>query len=101
MIRATSSASRIATNAFALIGCAARDPCTADCLADLHFFSAVENQAKSQNEPNRGCHSMTSFSQIDANRRNALKSTGPSTAEGKERWRCNAVCHRLTAATVI
>src|SRR3954464_2274344 len=44
---------------------------------------------------------MTSFRQIEANRRNALKSTGPTSAEGKQRSRCNAVRHGLTAETVI
>ena len=44
---------------------------------------------------------MTSFRQIAANRRNATKSTGPTTAEGKQRSRCNAVRHGLTAETVI
>jgi len=44
---------------------------------------------------------MTSFNQIEANRRNARKSTGPSTEQGKQRSRCNAVRHGLTAETVI
>ena len=44
---------------------------------------------------------MTSFRQIEANRRNARKSTGPITGEGKQHSRCNAVRHGLTAETVI
>jgi hypothetical protein len=44
---------------------------------------------------------MTSLKQIEANRRNALKSTGPTTPQGKERSRCNAVRHGLTAETII
>jgi hypothetical protein len=44
---------------------------------------------------------MTSFRQIEANRRNAGKSTGPITENGKQRSRCNAVRHGLTAETVI
>jgi hypothetical protein len=44
---------------------------------------------------------MTSFKQIEANRRNARKSTGPITEEGKLQSRCNAVRHGLTAETVI
>jgi hypothetical protein len=44
---------------------------------------------------------MTSFKQIEANRRNALKSTGPNSEEGKLQSRCNAVRHGLTAETVI
>src|SRR5438477_8136274 len=44
---------------------------------------------------------MTSFRQFQANRQNAQKSTGPTTTEGKEKSRCNAVRHGLTAETVI
>jgi hypothetical protein len=44
---------------------------------------------------------MTSFRQIAANRRNASKSTGPTTEEGKQRSRCNAVRDGLRAETVI
>jgi hypothetical protein len=44
---------------------------------------------------------MTSFRQIEANRRNALRSTGPTTKEGKRQSRRNALRHGLTAETVI
>src|SRR5262249_14731360 len=44
---------------------------------------------------------MTSYRQIEANRRNALKSTGPKTEVGKQTSRRNAVRHGLTAETVI
>jgi hypothetical protein len=44
---------------------------------------------------------MTSIRQIEANRRNALRSTGPNTEEGKRRTRRNAVRHGLCAETVI
>jgi hypothetical protein len=44
---------------------------------------------------------MTSFRQIEANRRNAIRSTGPSSEEGKRQSRRNAVRHGLCAETVI
>jgi hypothetical protein len=44
---------------------------------------------------------MTSLKQIEANRLNAGKSTGPRTEEGKQRSRQNALSHGLTAETVI
>src|SRR5438270_7939595 len=44
---------------------------------------------------------MTTFKQIEANRRNARYSTGPITDQGKQRSRRAAVRHGLTAETVI
>src|SRR5215208_6718080 len=44
---------------------------------------------------------MTTYKQIEANRRNSRRSTGPITDEGKLRSRRNAVRHGLTAETVI
>ena len=44
---------------------------------------------------------MTTFRQLQANRRNARFSTGPVTEDGKKRSRRNAVRHGLTAETVI
>jgi hypothetical protein len=43
----------------------------------------------------------TSIKQIEANCRNARKSTGPITGEGKRQSRGNAVRHGVTAETVI
>lgn len=44
---------------------------------------------------------MTSLRQIEANRRNALRSTGPISEAGKRRSRRNAIRHGLTAETVV
>jgi hypothetical protein len=44
---------------------------------------------------------VTSFRQIEANRRNALRSTGPITENGKRRSRQNAIRHGLSAETIV
>lgn len=44
---------------------------------------------------------MTSEAKIEANRRNALKSTGPRTERGKERARLNALKHGMTAKQLV
>jgi hypothetical protein len=44
---------------------------------------------------------MTTIRQIEANRRNALKSAGPKTECGKQQSRRNAVRHGLMAETVV
>src|SRR6476661_2780798 len=54
--------------------------------------------------PNWLCSSendMATFKQIAANRRNALKSTGPKTPEGKAIVRLNSLRHGLRARTVV
>src|SRR4051812_31368479 len=40
---------------------------------------------------------MATAAQVNANRKNAAKSTGPRTAQGKARVRLNAVTHGMTA----
>jgi hypothetical protein len=44
---------------------------------------------------------MTSFHQFETNRRNARRSTGPKTEDGKRQSRANAVRHGLSAETVV
>jgi hypothetical protein len=44
---------------------------------------------------------MTSEAKIAANRRNALKSTGPKTERGRERARLNALRHGMTAKQLV
>ena len=63
---------------------------------------SLTSSPRLDNEPNfRKQLPVTSFRQIAANRRNALRSTGPKTEAGKQQSRCNAVRHGLTAETVI
>ena len=44
---------------------------------------------------------MATEKQIEANRRNAQKSTGPTTAEGKSKAKFNALKHGMTADTAV
>ena len=44
---------------------------------------------------------MTSQARIEANRQNAQKSTGPRSAEGKQRVRLNALKHGLRAEEIV
>src|SRR5271157_4046511 len=44
---------------------------------------------------------MATAAQIEANRRNAQKSTGPKTDEGKASARCNALRHGMAALTIM
>jgi len=48
-----------------------------------------------------GIKSMSTQAQIDANRLNAQKSTGPRTPEGRAAVRLNGVTHGLTAETLV
>ncbi len=43
---------------------------------------------------------MTSLRQFEANRRNALRSTGPRTENGKQQSRRNVIKHGLTAESI-
>ena len=44
---------------------------------------------------------VASQARVDANRRNAQKSTGPKTPEGQQKSRANAIKHGLCSLTVI
>jgi len=46
-------------------------------------------------------YTMATAAQIEANRRNSQKSTGPKTERGNDRARGNAVTHGLTARTIM
>jgi hypothetical protein len=67
-------------------------------IAKQKWYAGIKTSKRTQFGKRR---SMTSYRQIEANRRNALKSTGPKTEAGKQASRRNAVRHGLTAETVI
>src|ERR1700686_1198817 len=97
----------VGANAPGSIGCRSLESNSVNGAADSDVgpnvrFAVAQWHTKSQNEANyRGWRSMTTFRQIEANRRNARHSTGPITEQGKQRSRCNAVRHGLRAETVI
>src|SRR5262249_47293936 len=66
--------------------------------AKQKWYAGIRTSTRTQFGKRR---SMTSYRQIEANRRNALESTGPKTEAGKQASRRNAVRHGLTAETVI
>src|ERR1700704_2799417 len=80
-------------------------------VAAPQYRSAASRAAAPAADPNQSANAgprtsigrrrMTSFRQFEANRRNAQRSTGPKTEEGKRRSRRNAMRHGLSAETVI
>ena len=52
-------------------------------------------------DPNWRTYTMATAAQIEANRLNAQKSTGPKTERGKARAKLNAIAHGMTARTIM
>src|SRR6516162_10827889 len=65
--------------------------------AKQKWYAGIRTSTRTQFGERR---SMTSYRQIEANRRNALKSTGPKTEAGKQASRRNAVRHGLTETVI-
>ena len=59
--------------------------------------SKMRSKAPAKTKKRSNVPARTKSSRAEANRRNSLKSTGPRTAEGKDKSRHNAVTHGLTA----
>src|SRR5829696_669729 len=62
---------------------------------------AIQSVSRHRHEHHRRAEFMTSDKQIDANRKNALKSTGPKTPEGKDAIRLNALKHGLLSKEIL
>ena len=58
--------------------------------------SATKTETKAKTKARK-----TSAAKVEANRRNAQKSKGPTSDEGKARSRYNALKHGMTAKTVL
>ena len=69
-----------------------------DCL--IYSITEVESLSYHVNKTIRG-ENVTSDKQIEANRQNARKSTGPRTQEGKDRVSNNAVKHGILSQDVL
>lgn len=72
------------------------NPQIAPWLADGPAYNLIDTIGA-----NRRNRSITSEKKIEANRRNALKSTGPRTTEGKANVRLNALKHGLLSQEVL
>jgi hypothetical protein len=64
-------------------------------------MAATTKRVKKPPQPNARAKSTTSAAKAAANQRNAQKSTGPRTAEGKEKARFNALKHGQTARSLL
>ena len=64
-------------------------------------MAATTKRVKKPPQPNARAKSTTSAAKAAANQRNAQKSTGPRTAEGKEKAKFNALKHGQTARSLL
>jgi hypothetical protein len=65
----------------------------------MHY--ALQSPLRYRHEYYGGIDIMTSDRKAEANRRNALKSTGPKTPEGKAAVRLNALKHGLLSQEIL